>query len=139
LATLRQQIAAGASAGRRWLAQTDNTTLVEIYLWEKDVESAWKEAQAGGCRQDLWMTLAAARENDHPEDALGIYQAAVEPLIQFKSNDAYQRAVDLLRKVNELMVRLDRRDEFDRLLLSLRAAHKPKRNFMALLNSARWK
>ena len=139
LATLRQQIAAGASTRRRWLAQTDNTTLVEIYLWEKDVESAWKEAQAGGCRHDLWMTLAAARKNDRPEDALGIYQAAVEPAIQQKNNDGYERAVELLLKVNDLMIRLDRRDQFLRYIDSLRASHKPKRNFIKLLNSARWK
>lgn len=141
LALLRQEIArhSAGSATRRWLSGGDNSRLVEIFLWEKDVEGAWQEAQAGGCGHDLWMRLAAAREDDHPEDALRVYEAAIEPTVDLKNNQAYEQAVDLLRKVNELMVRVDKRTEFDRLLLSLRTAHKPKRNFMALLDKTRWK
>jgi uncharacterized Zn finger protein len=41
-----------------------------------------------------------------------------------------------LRKVHELMVRLERKDEFTNYLDKVRAAHKPKRNFMKLLERA---
>ena len=31
----------------------DHSLLVQIFLWEKDVEAAWREAQAGGCHGQL--------------------------------------------------------------------------------------
>jgi uncharacterized Zn finger protein len=112
--------------------------LVRIFLWEKDVEAAWAEAKRGGCAHDLWMDLAAKRERDHPEDALSVYQAQVEPTVDRKNNDAYQEAVGLLRKVRSLLQRLGREAEFGDYLAALRLAHKPKRNFMKLLDHATW-
>ena len=55
-----------------------------------------------------------------------------------KSNEAYREAVGLLRKIRELMVRLGREADFGRYLESVRVAHKPKRNFMKLIERARW-
>ncbi len=49
----------------------------------------------------------------------------------------YRRAIGLLRKVEELMVRLGWKAEFTKYLDEVRAAHKPKRNFMKLLDQAR--
>jgi hypothetical protein len=31
----------------------DRSELVRIFLWEKDVDSAWREAKSGGCSSDL--------------------------------------------------------------------------------------
>jgi uncharacterized Zn finger protein len=50
----------------------------------------------------------------------------------------YREAVSLLRKVRELMVRLGREIEFTIYLDKVRAAHKAKRNFMKLLDRARF-
>lgn len=72
---------------------------MEIVLWEGNVDQAWQTAQEGGCRPDLWMTLVAAREADHPADALSIYQPAIEPLMNETNNDAYVRAMNLMLKV----------------------------------------
>ena len=55
-----------------------------------------------------------------------------------KNNEAYREAIGLLRKVRELMIRLDQEFEFPRYVESVRAAHKPKRNFMKLLDGAKW-
>ena len=107
-----------------------------IFLWEKDEEAAWREAQEGGCSNDLWLELAAKRDKDHPEDALPIYQRQIEPTLDRKNNEAYAETIGLLRKVRELMVRLERKDEFTDYLDKVRAAHKPKRNFMKLLERA---
>jgi len=107
-------------------------------LWEKDVDVAWVEAKAGGCTHDLWLELAAKREKDHPEDALTVYQAQVEPTLNRKNNDAYREAIGLLRKARALLVRLEREKEFGDYLAALRLAHKPKRNFMKLLDHAKW-
>jgi hypothetical protein len=63
---------------RAWAARADHSELVTIFLWEKDVEAAWREAREGGCSNDLWMDLARKRETNHPEDALPIYQRQVQ-------------------------------------------------------------
>jgi len=142
LAVLRQSVAAAKQkAGRgywAWGERADHSELVRIFLWEKDVEAAWTEAKTGGCTRELWLDLAAKWERDHPEDALAVYQAQVEPTLAQKNNDAYHEAIGLLRKVRGLLVRLVREQEFGNYLTALRMAHKPKRNFMKLLDHARW-
>jgi uncharacterized Zn finger protein len=115
----RQPIRPDWDAGR--------SELVKVFLWEGDVDAAWKEAVQGGCSVRLWMELAEKREADHPEDSLPIYQEHVERLIDQKNNQAYAEAVDLMRKVEELMARLDRGQDFPAYVHSVRTAHKPKR------------
>ncbi len=121
-----------------WSRKADHSELVRVFLWEKDVEAAWREAQEGGCSNELWMELAGKREKDHPADALPVYRRQIEPTLNRKNNEAYREAVGLLRKVRALMVRLGREPEFARCLASVRAAHKPKRNFIKLLDGAKW-
>ena len=138
LTYLRSEIARAKSELQkdRWARYryADNSELVRIFLWEKEGEAAWREAQEGGCSNDLWRELAAQREKEHPEDALPIYQHQVEPTLDRKNNDAYAEAMGFLRKVRELLTRLGREAEFTNYLDKVRAAHKPKRNFMKLLD-----
>lgn len=139
---LRQSIAKAKHETRHdrwaWSRQADHTELVRVFLWEKDVEAAWQEANEGGCSNDLWMELATKREAEHPEDALLVYQRQIEPTLSQKHNEAYRTAIGLLRKIRELMVRLGRETDFGRYLESVRVAHKPKRNFMKLIERATW-
>lgn len=121
-----------------WGPARDRSQLVRIFLWEKDVETAWLEAREGGCSDDLWMELAAKREKDHPEDALWVHQRQVPLTLDRKNKDAYREAVQLLRAIRGLMMLLGRGAEFEPYLASVRAAHKPKRNFMKLLDQAKW-
>jgi uncharacterized Zn finger protein len=111
----------------------NHSQLVRILLWEGDVEGAWREAQEGGCSEELWLELAARREEEHPEDALAIYEKRIEPLIEQTNNAAYKAAYELLVRVRDLMRRLDRQAEFEEYLELLRAEYKRKRNFMKLL------
>lgn len=138
---LRKHIAGAKHERQRdrwaWYREADHSDLVRIFLWEKDVEAAWREAQEGGCSNKLWLELAAKREKEHPKNALPIYQRQIEPTLNQKNNEAYRQAIGLLRKVGELMVRLGRKAEFTNYLDEVRAAHKPKRNFMKLLDRAR--
>lgn len=138
IAYLREQIAIAKSEAQknRWARyrKADHSELVRIFLWEKDVEAAWREAQVGGCSNDLWLELAAKRDKEHPEDALPIYQRQIEPMLDRKNNEAYQEAISLLRKVRELMVRLGREPEFKSYVGKVRGTHKPKRNFIKLLD-----
>jgi len=128
----RPHIGRRAQAYRR---TADRSELVRILLWEKRYDEAWQEACAGGCAEDLWLQLAAAREAEHPADALMIYQARIAPLIELTNNTAYEQAVELLRKVRRLMLRLERTREFDDYLAALRVEYKRKRNFIQLLGT----
>jgi uncharacterized Zn finger protein len=130
---------AGSTERRYGLsAFSDNSTRVEIFLWENNAELAWDEALSGGCSNNLWMELAKQREDQHPDDSLRVYLAAVESLIQQKNNQSYADAIRLLVKINKIMVRLNRSHEFRSYVASVRAAHKPKRNFIKMLDETRW-
>jgi uncharacterized Zn finger protein len=139
---LRSEIARAKNERLRnqwsWHRNADHSELVRIFLWEKNIEPAWREAQEGGCSNELWLALAAKREKEHPAEALPIYQRQIEPTLQRKNNDAYQDAIGFLRKVRELMVRVERKDEFTNYLDKIRASHRPKRNFMKLVDRERW-
>lgn len=124
---------AGHFARRR-----DRSTLVMIFLWEDDVATAWAEALAGGCTDPLWMELASLRECTHPADAIPVYQRLVETTLERKSNRAYADATGLMRRIATLMQALRQKPDFESYLASVRLAHKPKRNFMKLLDEARW-
>jgi hypothetical protein len=117
-----------------WRPETAHSILVEIFLWEKEIDAAWREAQEGGCSNKLWLQLAKDRATAHPEDALPIYMKQIEPTLAAKNNSAYEEAVKYLAIIRELMKRLGKTDEFAAYLESVRKAHKPKRNFMKLLD-----
>ncbi len=112
--------------------------LVEVLLWEGDAEAAWAAAVDAGVPQRVWMRLAAIRKDTHPDDALPIFQREVEHLIQTKNNRGYADAVQLMGQVRELLESAGRPDEFPSYVTAVRAAHKPKRNLMKLLDATSW-
>jgi uncharacterized Zn finger protein len=138
LAHIRRQLAREKTDSAKprygWQRPADGSLLVEIFLWEKDLEAAWQEAQAGGCHESLWMQLARIRQKEHPADAVAIYRRQIDPIANLKNNDAYREATDLVRKIRDLMKRLGQEGEFAEYLAAIRKAHKPKRNFMAMLD-----
>jgi uncharacterized Zn finger protein len=121
-----------------WSLAADHSSLVEIHLWERRLEAAWNEAQTGGCNAALWMVLAGRREKNHPQDALPIYQREVESTLRRASNHSYVEAIQLLKKIGQVMRRIGRDEDFKRYLDSVRATHARKRNFVRLLSHARW-
>jgi uncharacterized Zn finger protein len=133
---LRQDIATKKeeSKKRYLMFQVDHSELVEVLLWEGNVEEAWTEAKRGGCSDELWLDLAARRERSHPDDSLVVYQERIEPLINETNNKAYEEAYKLLLRVREMMNRLGRQDEFDEYLELIRLEYKRKRNFIKLLD-----
>lgn len=143
LAEIRQCIARARQKSQgqtqpRWTRHDDdNSQLVEIFLYEGDVDAAWSEAQDGGCLDGLWLRLAKAREKDHPEDAAPIYVMQAEQAIVEVRNSRYDEPVGLLVKAAAVMKRMDRSDEFVRQLESFRAKYKIKRNFIKLVEQER--
>ena len=136
LGFLREDIARKKEESKRsyLMFAVDNSELVEISLWEGNVEEAWREAKEGGCSDRLWLDLASLRERSHPEDSLAVYQERIEPLVNQTNNKAYEQAYKLLLRVRELMNRLGRQDEFEEYVELIRLEYKRKRNFMKLLD-----
>jgi len=116
-----------------WGRRSDRSLLVEIFLWEKDAEAAWQEATSGGCSEELWMRLARAREKERPADAVPIHQRQIDHLADRRNNNAYREAASLIRKIRTLMGRMGQEKQFADYLAAVRQNHKPKRNFMAML------
>ena len=86
---------------------------------------------------ELWLRLAAKRENEHPEDAAPIYLKYAEAGVAGTSNGRYEDPVNLLAKAAAVMKRLDRSAEFVCHLEALRARYKIKRNFIKLVEQKR--
>ncbi|MEO7936377.1 MAG: DUF6880 family protein [Dokdonella sp.] len=141
LATIRESLLAKPkkATAHRWNPRpSDRSLLVSIFLWEKNPTMAWAEALDGGCPQQLWLELAAGREQTHPQDALDIYQRQIEPTLDKTNDEAYRQVIAYLSKMRGLMARLDRAHEFVNLLGKLRANWKRKRNFIKMLDARRW-
>jgi uncharacterized Zn finger protein len=51
-----------------------------------------------------------------------------------KNNQAYKNAVDLIKKIKTLLNGINKEESFADYLLEIRTKHKPKRNFMKLLD-----
>ena len=136
-AFLRGEGEVGPGSGRRFV-RDDRSLLVEILLGEKDAEAAWREAKAGGCSRHWWLKLAQAREKDHPEDVVPIYQERAEQALRWTNKGAYREAVGLLKRLHDVMRRMDRLPEFSSYVASLRLAHGRKRNFLKLLDRTGW-
>lgn len=113
--------------------QIGYSLLVDIYLWEEDSDQAWQAAQTGGCSQRHWMRLADVRSSDHPEEALSVYQPAIEPLLNQTNNQAYEQAIELLLKIKDLQDRLNQTAQFETYVAQLKTTYKRKRNFIKFL------
>lgn len=140
LAVIRTEIVKGKKKAvdrDGWGREADASALVEIFLWEEDVEAAWSEAKAGGCRDGLWLALAEAREEAHPEDALPIHQRHLEATLRHADKQAYHRVVEILRTIKRVMTRLGRGAEFAGLVRKTREENRRRKNLVAILDEAK--
>ncbi len=117
----------------RWRRTWSGDTLVGIYLWEKDIETAWQTARQYGCSRNQWLSLAQLREENHPRDAVEVYQCEVGHQVERTKNDAYREAMKLVRRIWKIMEGMGEQGEFERYVSSLRKVYKRKRNFMGML------
>jgi uncharacterized Zn finger protein len=128
----------GGDIRSRWMqAKGDNSQLVEIFLYEGNPEEAWREAQAGGCSDNLWLRLAAVREKEYPADAAPIYLKQADAAVAATRNGRYEDSVDLLVKAASVMRRMDAGKEFAAHLEGLRVKYKIKRNFIKAIEQKR--
>ena len=116
----------------------DRSLLVEIFLHEGDAEAAWREAEAGGCTNGLWLELAKRRETTHPDDSLGVYKAHLAALLRNTGDRVYEEALGTLKKIETLLARSGRQDEFLAFLSEIRSTQRRKRKLMQMLDRKGW-
>lgn len=134
LTMLSQQRQSPKSTGRLLPAWKPNgSALVEILLWERTPLAALEAARSAGCSDHLWIAIAGALEGDHPEKAIGIYRERIDPIVQRTDKQAYDYAVELLRRVRRLMMRTGENAAFDGYVEDLHKRYKAKRTFVQKL------
>jgi uncharacterized Zn finger protein len=116
----------------------DQSVLVEIFLYEGDGEAAWREAQAGGCSEGLWLELAKRREKTHSEDAVGIYKAHVARLLRNTGQRVYEEALATLDKIRAILARSGQDAAFQAFVSEIRTTQNRKRNLMKMLHAKGW-
>ncbi len=131
---LRRAVAAQPTASRG----RSSDVLIEILMFDGEIDDAWVVAGEHGCVDGHWLSLAAARQNDHPLDAIPIYRRTALAAIDAKNNRGYATAVDYLGRIRQLAQRAEDPALFVGLIAEIRRNHKPKRNLMALLDRNRW-
>ena len=109
------------------------SVLVEIHLWEDNMDAAWELAQGGELHEGLWLELADKRAQQHPDDAIRIYRHQVESAVGQTKKNGYSEAVRYLQKIRTLMTQSGREKDFSSYLETLRTTHKRKRSFIAMI------
>jgi uncharacterized Zn finger protein len=84
------------------------------------------------------MRLAEALAKDHPEDAIVVYNEQLKPALKWAQQSAYEEAVEILRKIGKLQVRVGKQAEFASLIQSIRVQYKPRRNLLKLMDAQGW-
>jgi uncharacterized Zn finger protein len=119
-------------------SRRDSSLLVAVLLLDGEVEQAWEEATAGGCRRDQWLELARLREDDHPDDAIPLWREEVTREIAAMSNPSYANAVALIERIGRLMTAAGHDHEFTPYVAGIATEHKRKRNLMKLFAERGW-
>jgi hypothetical protein len=114
--------------------RADGSTLVEILLEEGSSDDAWEAAQQYGCNDRLWLQVAAARGEQHPDDALEIYQRQLDRALESANSRAYDEAIRLLKVMHPLYTAMDRDEDFTGLVTGIRTRHKRRGNLMQRLD-----
>ncbi|WP_214371042.1 SWIM zinc finger domain-containing protein [Pseudonocardia sp. H11422] len=135
---LRAEIARREPPRYRWQPAADASLLVEVLLWEGDVDAAWAEAQRGGCSGPVVMRLARACRDRRPAEVIPLYQREIESAVGRKNNHGYAEAVALLGEIEELFSADEDAVGFAEYVASVRRAHRAKRNLMALFAARGW-
>lgn len=143
LALVRERVdTKRAKPSNRWPwmrgSPSDHSVLVEIFLHEGDLDSAWREAEIGGCSRDLLLALARRRQESHPDDAVRIYRDHVAWLLEGSGGRVYEEAVEHLEKIAAVLAKSGKHAEFHDFVHEIRATQKRKRNLMKMLDLKGW-
>ncbi len=138
LASLQRSLVGADAVGSTAQVRHLSATIIEVLLFEGHVDDAWWVATEHDCDQRLWMQLARARESEHPEDAIPIYECEVEALIGKKNAGGYRDAVKLMAHLESLHFHVESRDGFTKFVEQVRSTHGRKTNLMRHVDAKGW-
>lgn len=118
---------AKAAPGNGWDSPAD--LLVRVLLDEGLVADAWDVARRHRLSDGLRLSLAAVGEASHPGEALAIYAAHIDKLVEQGGNGNYAEACRLLARMAALQPPAAQAALVER----LRSRFKAKRNFIKML------
>lgn len=124
---------ASSSSGGRTIGPSS-----AILASEGETEHAWQVATNHGCGREMWLTLARAREDTAPLDAIGVYEREVFAQIEVKKNHTYRQAVELLGRIRRLAAQAGQPERFASILARVRGEHGRKRNLIKLIDHKGW-
>ena len=120
----------------RAAAGSDGSTLVSIYSWEGEFDTAWDTANELGCNGYELLHLAKQSESTRPADALVIFQGEVEDVLRTAGRPSYTTAIGLLRRIQRLMAKLDRGAVFQEYAAQVREANSRRPAFLSMFDAA---
>ena len=114
LELLRAQppVAGDARSGPLWAEPPGHSLLVEVLMWEGDIDAAWDAAQHGGCTRRRWLEVARARATQHPADAIPVLEQEILHTIEGAKRSAYRAAAELAKELRGYAERADQTAEF---------------------------
>ena len=112
--------------------------MIGILLHEGRLDEAWAAAGEFGCSKSTWFTLARAREQTHPHDAIELYEPEVFIQIKQTKAAAYDSAVELMERIRRLSNTAGKPERFQLLLKRVRTEHRAKRTLQQRLNNKHW-
>ncbi len=108
---------------------------IHAQLAEDDLDGAWADAVAGGCRDDTWLELARRVGATRPDDAVGVYRRLVSGALEDTSN--YKRAVKLLVEWRDVLATAGRVDELQTDLARIREENKRRPKLLSMIDKAK--
>jgi uncharacterized Zn finger protein len=119
----------------RW-THPPGSELVDILLWEGELDAALDTARRLDCRSNLWLELAKRIETAQPDDAVAILQREADIALRISGRSAYAEAVALLARLKALMTRIERSGEFAAFASSVRSSNSRRPAFLELFDKA---
>lgn len=120
------------------VASSPSVPLIEILMYEGDVDGAWAVATEHGAYDSVWWTLAKERESTYPLGSISVYEREVFAHIAQTKRRAYLAAVDLLTRIRWLASNAGELEVFGAIVERVRAEHRAKWTLMEMLDRKHW-
>jgi uncharacterized Zn finger protein len=126
-------------AARVAVEKSDVRGFIDALLSDGDRDLAWDVAIAVP-RDELdsrqWLRIAESREQEHPGDALAVYQAVADEVLLKADRRAYSDGVRILKKAARAGDAANRREDFSVQISRLREQYRRRPTLIAMLDKA---
>jgi uncharacterized Zn finger protein len=137
LAVLERPAAPGSWPQHPFASEHGNSRLVDVLLWDGDVDEAWAAAQRGGCDAQGWLRLARARVAAHPGESIPVLVRVIDAArASARHRKDYAAVAAHVAELRTWHRRAGTDSDFAAYLRRLRAAHRNRPAFQDELGKA---